>query len=102
MPADELAATLAKDKRELDDAQAAHDALMKELQEKYQASEENLKELKEEKQPKIKLMKAATRSAPPADPRTRFNSAGQRLAPLAEHQRSNKNRAHKSRNVRRC
>jgi hypothetical protein len=58
-PVDELSATLAADKKALDDAQKAHDALLKELQDKFSSSEQALKDLKAEKGDAIKLMKVA-------------------------------------------
>lgn len=60
LPTEDLAATLAADTAELASAQSEHDALLKELQSKFEESDTALKALKEEKEPTIKLMRAAT------------------------------------------
>jgi len=65
MPAEELASALSTAQKEIDEMQAAHDALLKSLQSQFEESEKQLKARKEELQPKLKLMKAATMK--PAD-----------------------------------
>jgi len=59
MPVDELSAKIAADKKELEDTEATHNALLKELQDKFQESENALKALKDAKAPALKLMKVA-------------------------------------------
>jgi hypothetical protein len=66
MPAEERDSQLAALKKELSEAEAKHEALLKELQATYKGSMEGLEKLKEASAPKIKLLKAATPSAKPA------------------------------------
>ena len=56
-PLEQLTKKLASEQKDLDDAQAAHDGLMKELQSQFQQSDEALKALKEKSAGPIKLMK---------------------------------------------
>ena len=56
-PLPELSTKLASEQKEVADAQAAHDALMKSLQSQFQESENALKALKEKSAGPIKLMK---------------------------------------------
>jgi|EP00908_Phaeocystis_cordata_P003232 protein disulfide-isomerase A6 len=67
MPAEELAAAVSSTQGELTAAQTAHDELLKSLQSQFEQSEKTLKELKDSLQPKLKLMKAATKK--PAEPK---------------------------------
>jgi len=67
MPAADRDAQLAALKTELADAEKKHEALLKELQATYKGSMEGLEKLKEASSPKIKLLKAATPSAKPAE-----------------------------------
>jgi len=60
MPAAERATTLESLKTELADAEAAHEALLKELQANYKESMDKIEKLKETSAPIIKLLKAAT------------------------------------------
>jgi len=68
MPAESLAAEMASIKADIDEMQTSHDALMKGLQEKFEESDKKLKALKETSQPKLKLMKAATKQPVAAEP----------------------------------
>jgi len=54
-------------KAELAEAEAKHEALLKELQASYKASMDGLEKLKDESAPKIKLLKAATPTPPKAE-----------------------------------
>ena len=63
-PAD-LAAEVEAITKQIGDASDAHDALVEELEKKYEESEEALTKLKDELKPRLKLLKAA--SAKPAD-----------------------------------
>eukprot|EP00967_Tisochrysis_lutea_P025674 scaffold29650_cov40-Tisochrysis_lutea.AAC.1 len=65
MPAEERNSMLETLKKEVADAEAAHEALLKELQASYKASMEKVEQLKESAAPKIKLLKAATPSVKP-------------------------------------
>jgi len=67
MPAADREAQLTALKTELADAEKKHEALLKELQATYKGSMEGLEKLKEASSPKIKLLKAATPSAKPAE-----------------------------------
>jgi len=58
-PTTELFTELAGLKKEMQDAQETHDALLKELQAKYEASEEGLTELKKQNAPRMKMLRAA-------------------------------------------
>mmetsp|Transcript_18244 Transcript_18244/g.40853 ORF Transcript_18244/g.40853 Transcript_18244/m.40853 type:complete len:172 (-) Transcript_18244:332-847(-) len=59
MPVDELSSKVADMKGRISTAQESHDAMLKELQAKFEGSEKSLKALKEELEPTIKLMKSA-------------------------------------------
>lgn len=67
MPEAERAAQLTALKTELAEAEKKHEALLKELQATYKGSMEGLEKLKEASAPKIKLLKAATPTAKPAE-----------------------------------
>jgi len=67
MPAADREAQLTALKTELADAEKKHEALLKELQATYKGSMEGLEKLKEASAPKIKLLKAATPTAKPAE-----------------------------------
>jgi len=56
-PVDELATKLAETEKELAEAEAAHDELLKGLQEQFKASDEKVKALKAKSDPEIKLMR---------------------------------------------
>ena len=58
-PVDELQAKADEMQKELDTAEATHQALLKELQAKFEESDKRLKALKAESAPQIKLMKVA-------------------------------------------
>ena len=58
-PATELQETIETMATELKEKEAAHEALMKSLQEQFQESESALTKLKADNGPKVKLMKAA-------------------------------------------
>jgi hypothetical protein len=60
MPAEERTSMLEGLKKELTEAEASHEALLKELQSSYKESMEKLEQLKEASAPKIKMLKAAT------------------------------------------
>jgi len=60
MEADARAAQLASLKKSLDEAEEAHNELLKTLQATFKESMDKLEKLKEETSPKIKLLKAAT------------------------------------------
>mmetsp|Transcript_2650 Transcript_2650/g.8850 ORF Transcript_2650/g.8850 Transcript_2650/m.8850 type:complete len:172 (+) Transcript_2650:306-821(+) len=60
MPAGERQAMLESLKKELSEAEAAHEALLKDLQSSYKESMEKVEQLKEASAPKIKMLKAAT------------------------------------------
>mmetsp|Transcript_27421 Transcript_27421/g.83427 ORF Transcript_27421/g.83427 Transcript_27421/m.83427 type:complete len:172 (-) Transcript_27421:502-1017(-) len=60
MPAEHRTSMLEALKKELADAEATHEALLKELQASYKASMEKVEQLKEASAPKIKLLKAAS------------------------------------------
>mmetsp|Transcript_32871 Transcript_32871/g.104839 ORF Transcript_32871/g.104839 Transcript_32871/m.104839 type:complete len:172 (-) Transcript_32871:568-1083(-) len=66
MPAGERQAMLESLKKELSEAEAAHEALLKELQASYKKSTEEVEQLKDASSSTIKLLKAATPS-PKAD-----------------------------------
>merc|ERR1712087_435520 len=55
------------DLKKFADAEKKHEALLKELQATYKGSMEGLEKLKEASAPKIKLLKAATPTAKPAE-----------------------------------
>jgi len=63
MPAETRDSKLSELKKELANAESAHETLLKDLQAKYKASMDELEKLKEESSPKIKLLKAATPKA---------------------------------------
>lgn len=67
MPEADLATLKADSQKQIDDMQAKHDELMKALQSQFEASDKELKALQEELGPKLKLMRAATKTAPAAD-----------------------------------
>jgi len=70
MPAHGLGQQLRAEQNALSEAEAAHAALLKALQQQYEESDTKIKALKEDKGPAIKLMKAALANltaAPPAD-----------------------------------
>ena len=60
MPTEERSTMLESLKTELADAEAAHEALLKELQANYKESMDKIEKLKESSAPKIKMLKAAT------------------------------------------
>jgi hypothetical protein len=66
MPAEERATMLEELKTSLKSAETKHEELLKTLQATYKESMDSLEKLKEESAPKIKLLKAATPSAPAA------------------------------------
>ena len=59
MPEEELTTAISTTQTELDEMQAAHDALMKSLQSQFEASSKELDALKSFNSPTIKLMNAA-------------------------------------------
>jgi len=63
----ELQAQYAALKAEVDSAHEAHNALMKTLQEQFEASEKALTALKERSEPDLKLMNAALKVEPPPE-----------------------------------
>jgi hypothetical protein len=69
MPAEERATQLESMKTELSEAEAKHEALLKELQATYKKSMDDLEKLKETSAPKIKLLKAATPTPPKEAPK---------------------------------
>lgn len=71
MDATERATKLESLKTAMAEAQTTHDALLKSLQSQYKASQESLDKLKEESAPTIKLLKAATPKAAPAEAETK-------------------------------
>jgi len=66
MDADERAKKLEEMKSSLAAAEKAHEELLKQLQATYKESMDSLEKLKDESAPTIKLLKAATPSAPKA------------------------------------
>jgi hypothetical protein len=66
MDADERASKLEEMKTSLAAAEKAHEELLKQLQATYKESMDSLEKLKDESAPTIKLLKAATPSAPKA------------------------------------
>jgi len=67
MPAADRDAKLATLKKQLADAETAHNELLKQLQATYKESQDTLEKTKEEAAPVIKLLKAASPKAAPKD-----------------------------------
>lgn len=67
MPAEEREKMMTDLKDKLKAAEEKHETLLKELQATYKASMESVEKIKEESAPKIKMLKAATPSAKPAE-----------------------------------
>jgi len=65
-PASELQEELTELKQKLTDAQSAHDELLQSLQQQYDDSEKALGALKKDVAPRMKLLRAATATAPAA------------------------------------
>lgn len=63
-PQEELIAEVDGLTKQLDEASTTHDELLKSLQAQYEASEEALGKLKKDLSPRIKLLRAATATAP--------------------------------------
>lgn len=68
MSAEALGAQMGEMEGRLSEASATHDALLKELQARFEESDKALKALKEELEPSLKLMKAVRRDTAPVEP----------------------------------
>jgi len=68
LSADALGAQIGEAEQRISEASATHDALLKELQARFEESDKALKALKEELEPPLKLMKAVRRDTAPAEP----------------------------------
>ncbi|KAL1500353.1 hypothetical protein AB1Y20_013016 [Prymnesium parvum] len=66
-PAEDRAKELAQLQRTLKEKEAAHEELLKKLQDQYDASTEELEEVKESLQPRIKLLKKAAQPSKPQE-----------------------------------
>ena len=64
---DALGAQIDEAEGRISEASATHDALLKELQARFEESDKALKALKEELEPPLKLMKAVRRDTAPAE-----------------------------------